>query len=90
MKKNDLKTNFINKGFFKFEKLNIEKKCKNLNDSILNYKNIDKNIFLSKKNYEKIKNKKFKKKDILDKFKINFLLDNTIFKNKINKILGKK
>jgi hypothetical protein len=83
------KINFVNDGYFKFSSLSIEKKCKDLNDSILRNKKIDKKIFLSKKNYKKTKEKKYKKKDILNKFKINFLLNNSKFKKLLIEILGK-
>lgn len=80
---------FINNGYFKFNKLNIKKNVKKLNSNILKEKKIDKDIFLTKKKYYLIKNKKFETKDILTKFKIDFLLNNNQFNKTLSRILGK-
>lgn len=87
MSKNSL---FFNNGFLSYGKIIDPIKCKKLNDSILKIRKIDKNIFLSKKEYLKLKKpkKKIKSKNILNKFNLDFILKNKRLQKEIKFILG--
>jgi ectoine hydroxylase-related dioxygenase (phytanoyl-CoA dioxygenase family) len=82
---------FIDNGYLEFKNLLNKAQCKKLNNEILRIRKIDKKIFFKTKNeYQKNKNKKINSKNILDKFNLNFILQNKKFKNKIENILGKE
>lgn len=84
------KNKFSDEGYLELKSLLNKKKCKKINDEILKTKNINKEIFFeNKKEYLKNKNKKFKPKNILDNFNLDFILKNKKFVSKIESILGK-
>ena len=76
---------FFKSGFLEYKKLLNKKKCKSLNNEILDLRKIDQNIFLSKSEYLQRKKKKHKyiSKNILDKLNKNFIYKNKEFNKKL-------
>lgn len=90
--------NFINLGYSFFRNLISKNSCEKLNRDISKIKLINKNIFLSKKDYFKEKlNSKISgmklinknKKNILDNFNLDFIFKDKNFLEKVHRVLNK-
>ena len=77
---------FINSGYLDFKNLLNKDLCKKLNHDISKIRGINKNTFLSRRDYL-IKQKK-NTKNILDNFNLDFIFKNEFFLKKIKFILG--
>lgn len=77
---------FINLGYLNFKSMFNKNLCKKLNKDIMKVRKIDKNIFITQKEYLTKKNKN--KNNILDEFNLDFIFKNKLFLNKIKLILG--
>lgn len=77
---------FINDGYLSLKGIFDRHLCQKLNRDIKKIRKINRNTFLSKKEY--LFKQKENKNNILDKFNLDFILKNNLFLQKIKLILG--
>ena len=77
---------FINLGYLNFKRMLDKNLCKQLNEYVLKSRNINKNTFITKKEFSIKRNKN--KNNILDEFNLDFIFKNKFFLKKIKLILG--